>query len=304
MKVVALAGGTGSAKLLGGLVRLPIDLSVVANVGDNVWMYGVYVCPDIDIACYTLAGVADRVRGWGIAGDTFEALGQLSRMGVQTWFRLGDRDLATSLARTRALRLGKTLTEATEEIRCAMGVRSLVLPVSDDGVETRVVTPRGDMHLQEFWVREGGAPAVTRCWYRGAREAKVTEEVATAIAKADRVLICPANPVTSIGPMLAIPGFARLLSNSGARVVALSPMVGGSSYSGPAAKLMRATKSGHDSAAVARLYSRFLDCLMISEEDEGMCGKIESLGVECVTGDTRIRNENDELRLARKLLKA
>jgi len=117
-------------------------------------------------------------------------------------------------------------------------------------------------------------------------------------------LICPANPVTSIGPMLAIPGFARLLSNSGARVVALSPMVGGSPYSGPAAKLMRATKSGHDSAAVARLYSRFLDCLMISEEDEGMCSKIESLGVECVTGDTRIRNEDDELRLARKLLKA
>jgi len=304
LKVVALAGGTGSAKLLRGLARLPVELSVVANVGDNIWMYGVYVCPDIDIACYTLAGVADRARGWGIAGDTFETLGQLSRMGVQTWFRLGDRDLATSLARTTALRLGKTLTEATEEMRRAMGVRSPVLPVSDDGIETRVVTPQGDMHLQEFWVRDGGKPAVTRVWYRGAREAKVTEEAATAIAKADRVLICPANPITSIGPMLAIPGFARLLSNSEARIVALSPMVGDSPYSGPASKLMGATKHGHDSTAVARFYAGFLDCLVISEEDEGMCKRIESLGVECVTGETRIRNENDELRLARKLLKA
>jgi LPPG:FO 2-phospho-L-lactate transferase len=304
LKVVALAGGTGSAKLLRGLYKLPVDLTVVANVGDNVWMYGVYVCPDIDIACYTLAGIADGSRGWGIAGDTFEALDQLQRLGVRTWFRLGDRDLVTSLARTTRIRSGATLTEATEEIRKALGVRCRVLPLSDDPLETRVVTARGDLHLQEFWVREGGKPEVKRVWYKGARKAKVTKQAASAISEAERVIICPANPVTSIGPMLAIPGFSRLLSLCLARKVAISPMAGGFPFSGPAGKLMKATGSRQDSVGVAELYSKFLDSIMISREDASMRRDIESLGVGCITSDTLIRGARDEKRLARELLNA
>lgn len=304
MKVVALAGGTGSAKLLRGLYRLQHGLTVVANVGDNFWVYGVYVCPDIDIASYALAGISDKLKGWGLAGDTYEALSQLSRLGAETWFRLGDRDLAVSLARTTMIRDGATLTEATESTRKALGVRCPILPVTDEHVETRVVTAKGDLHLQEFWVREKGLPEVKRVRYRGSRRARVTRRVASAINEADRIVVCPANPVTSIGPMLALPGFTRLLAESDARVVALSPMIGSAPFSGPAGKMMKASGSRQDSLGVAQLYSRFLDSIMISEEDLGLRPKIESLGVGCVTSDTSISGSSDELRLAKELLEA
>lgn len=302
MKVAALAGGTGSAKLLRGLHRLPVDLKVVANVGDNIWIYGVYVCPDIDIASYTLAGVADLEKGWGITGDTFGAMAQLSRFGAETWFKLGDRDLGTCLARTEMMRAGATLTKATEKLRRALGVRCPVLPLSDDPVETRVITSKGDLHLQEFWVRDRGLPKVKEVKYRGARSARITKQVETAILGADRVVLCPANPITSIGPMLAVPGFVRLLSESNARVVALSPMIGSAPFSGPAGNLMRAEGRRHDSAGVAELYAKFLDCILISVDDSHLKGKIESLGVKCAASDTRIMSEGDELRLSKEML--
>jgi LPPG:FO 2-phospho-L-lactate transferase len=301
LKVVALAGGTGSAKLLRGLYELPIDLQVVANVGDNMWVYGVYVCPDVDIACYTLAGIADRVKGWGVAGDSFEALSQLSRLGAETWFRMGDRDLAVSLVRTQMLRAGASLTQATETLRKALGVKCPVIPATDDPVETRVITPEGDLHLQEFWVKKRGLPRVERVRYRGARRARVAPLAESAIRKADRVILCPANPVTSIGPMLALPGFAPMLK-SGGRVVALSPMAGKAPFSGPAGKLMNATGSKPDSAGVARLYSKFLDSILISDADVALRGEVESMGVECVTTDIRMSNRADELRLAKELI--
>jgi LPPG:FO 2-phospho-L-lactate transferase len=279
-----------------------VDLTVVANVGDNFWAYGVYVCPDIDTATYTLAGMADANKGWGIAGDTFEVLSRLSSLGAETWFRLGDRDLALCLLRTDLMRRGRTLTEATERIRTALQVHCPILPVSDDPVETRIVTPRGDIHLQEFWVRDGGHPQVHSVLYRGARRAHLSPGVATALTRADRVLICPANPVTSIGPMLAIPGLSGVLASSKARVVALSPMQGGAPFSGPAGKLMRAIGSRPNSAEVARLYAAFLDCIVISDGDSGMCRRIEKLGVRCSTADTRMKGPEDEIRLAKALL--
>jgi LPPG:FO 2-phospho-L-lactate transferase len=304
LKVVALAGGTGSAKLLRGLDKLRIDLTVVANVGDNVWMYGLYVCPDIDIACYTLAGVADRARGWGIQGDSHRSLEQLAKLGTPTWFKLGDMDMATCLFRTRLLREGATLTQATRSICSALGVSRNVIPVTDDPVETRIVTPQGDMHLQEFWVRDGGRPSVTRVWYRGARGAMVTEEVKAALEGADRVVLCPANPVTSIGPMLAVPGFRTGLAGCEAKVVALSPMVGTSPFSGPAGKLMKAVGIRADSLGVAKLYSGFLDSLIISDGDVSLKEDIASLGIDCSLADTRMTAASDELRLAKKVLKA
>ena len=304
MRIVALAGGTGSAKLLRGLGRTGVDLTVVANVGDNAWMYGVYVCPDIDVACYSLAGVSDAARGWGVAGDTFEVLESLTRLGVDTWFRLGDRDLATCLRRTSLLRSGATLTEATEAERRSLGVNYRVLPASDDPIETRVATPDGDLGLQEFWVREKGLPSVERVWFRGSRKARVTPEVRSAIGRADRIIVCPANPVSSIGPMLAVPGFAKLLADSDAPVVALSPMRGSSPFSGPAGKMLRAAGVKPDSAGVAALYARFLDGIIVAEEDSGLEGRIRSLGVRCTFSDTLMRSPADEIRLAWELMHA
>ena len=303
MKLVALAGGTGSAKLLRGLSRLPIDLTVLTNVGDNFWTYGVYVCPDVDISTYTLAGIS-ATRGWGIAGDTFETLRRLSRLGGETWFRLGDRDTAVCLARTEMLRRGKSLTEATQRIAKSLGVGPSILPVTDDHLETRIMTPAGELHLQEFWVREGGRPEVTGVRYGGARGSKPTRRVAAALTDADRVVVCPANPVTSIGPMLAVTGFRRLLRGTDARIVALSPMEGALPYSGPAGKLLTATGSLPNSYGVAKLYSDFVDCIVISETDSGLEGKIRALGMECLTTDTRMKGPKDELRLAKVMIEA
>lgn len=301
MKVVALAGGTGSAKLLRGLQRLPINLTVIANVGDNAWMYGVYVCPDIDISCYTLAGIADPSRGWGIAGDTFEALAAFSRYGLETWFKLGDRDLATCTARTALMRAGSSLTEATEVIRKGLGVKPPVLPSCDEHVQTAISTSKGELDLQYFWVREKGSPTVKGVRYVGAGNARPTKRVRDALRAADRVVICPANPVTSVGPMLAIPGFVRLLKLA-PRVVALSPMMGNAPFSGPAGKLMKAADLEPDSLGVARLYSRFLDSLVISSKDGALQERIRALGIDCTTSNTLIEGPDDELRLAKELL--
>ena len=303
MKVVALAGGTGSAKLLRGLARLPIDLTVLANVGDNFWTYGVYVCPDIDIATYTLAGISSP-RGWGIAGDSFEALRWLSRLGEETWFRLGDRDMAVCLARTEMMRRGKSLTEATRRIAESLGAGSTVLPITDDHLETRIMTLGGELHLQEVWVREHGRPRVVGVRYEGSRGAKPTDEAAAAVSAADRVVICPANPVTSIGPMLAVAGFRKLLRETSARVVALSPMEGAAPYSGPAGKLLRAIGSLPSSYGVAKLYSDFMDCIVISEADAALRDRIRALGEECLITGTQMKRPSDELRLARAMIEA
>lgn len=279
-----------------------MDLTAVVNVGDNAWMYGVYVCPDIDIATYTLAGVADPERGWGIESDTFRVLGGLSRLGEDTWFRLGDLDLATCLLRTEMLRNGATLTAATDRIRRALRVTSPILPATDGSVETWLSTSRGEMHLQEFWVRERGRPGVEAVAYRGASRSAPTARVKSAIRGADRIVICPANPVTSVGPMLALKGFVNLLAGSRARVVALSPMVGRAPVSGPAGKLLKSVGLRPDSVGVAELYSGFLDAILISDSDSGLRGKIEALGVSSAGTDTLMIDRDAESRLARELL--
>ena len=304
MRVVALAGGTGSAKLLRGLSALDVDLTVVANVGDNFWVHGLYVCPDLDIAMYTLAGLANRRQGWGIEGDTFRTLAQLGQIGERTWFALGDMDIATQIVRTRMLREGLTLTSVTERLRKAFRVVQVILPLTDDPVETCILTPAGYVHLQEFWVRDRGRPAVRGVAYRGSSQASFTEEVERAIKRADRVVICPANPVTSIGPMLAVPGFSRRLSRTKARVAALSPMVGRVPFSGPAAKLMKAVGMRSDSVGVAQMYSEFLDSLVIDRSDEGIAGQIEELGIKCVPSDTLMKDRSEEKRIAKEMLEA
>ena len=302
MKVVALAGGTGSAKLLRGLARLTRDLVVVANVGDNYWFHGLYVCPDVDIAVYTLAGISDERAGWGICGDTFNVLGQLAKLGGETWFKMGDADLATAIVRTAMLSSGKTLTEATSLIRKALGARVPVLPATDSPVETLMLTQAGSMHLQEFWVKNRGRPLVKGMRYSGADRASPTPQVKKALARADRVILCPANPITSIGPIIAIKGMKALLSGCDARVVALSPMVGNRPYSGPAGRLMKQVGVRPDSVGVASLYARFVDELVIDRKDEGLKEEVEGLGVSCRVADTLMNTRLQEKKLASVLL--
>lgn len=303
-KAVAIAGGTGSAKLLRGLSEIDCELAVVSNVGDNLWVYGVYVCPDIDIAMYALSGVSSKKRKWGIEADTFRFVAQQRRQGKESWFRLGDLDRENSEMRTKWLRQGLTLTDATARLCRRYHVRQPILPVSDDPLETRVVVKGGELHLQEFWVREGGKPAVKGVRYDGAPNSRPTQEASREILSADIVILCPANPVSSIGPVLAVPGVRRLLASTRARVVALSPMVGAGPFSGPAGKLMRALGVQANSIGVAEMYADFVDEIVIDSSDATMAARIEKLGVRCRLSDTRMSLKGDSRRLARELLEA
>ncbi|HXW38031.1 MAG TPA: 2-phospho-L-lactate transferase [Nitrososphaerales archaeon] len=304
METVALAGGTGSSKLLRRLVEVDPDLRVIANVGDNFWFHGLYVCPDVDIAMYSLAGIADRRRGWGIEGDTFNLLRALGRLGEETWFRLGDRDAATCAVRTELMRRGDSLTRATKKLCADLGLETAILPATNEHMETRIITDEGEVHLQEFWVKGKGRARVRGVKYSGASIAKPTREVETALRGSGRIVFCPANPVTSMGPILAVEGVRSLLSASRRRVVALSPMIGRSAFSGPAAKLMRAIGASPDSIGVSALYSGLVDVLVISERDQGMKRGIEANGMECVVADTLMEGKEDEKRLARLVLAA
>jgi len=300
-RVVVLSGGTGSAKFLRGLQKLS-GFTVIANVGDNAWFHGLYVCPDIDTVTYTLAGIADSRRGWGIQGDEFKTLAQLKRLGAEgTWFNIGDQDMATDLLRTALMREGKTLTEATSAIARGLGVRWwTVLPATDQHVETRIITAeKGEMHLQEFWVKERGRPTPMGVRYSGARRARVTEEVAKSLSHAERVIIAPANPITSVMPILSISGFREALRGSRARKVAVSPMLGESSFSGPAARLMVARGLKPTSEGVARLYRGVID-----ESDREQASAIEKAGVSCHLTSTLMRSREDEVRLAKVAMEA
>ena len=305
-RVVALSGGTGSAKFLRGLQAVG-RFTVVANVGDNAWFHGLYVCPDVDTVTYTLAGIADTRRGWGIEGDEFRTLDQLKRLGAQdTWFNIGDIDMATHVVRTAMMKKGSTLTQVTSVVARALGVRGIrILPATDDHVETRILTrEKGDLHLQEFWVREKGLLTPLEIRYLGAGAARPTAEVLRSIESADRIIVCPANPVTSVMPMLAIGGLAEALRRSKARKVAVSPMIGEGAFSGPAARLMAARRLAPSSEGVARLYREFVDALIADESDRPRESAIEKEGVSCRFAPTLMRSLEDEVRLAKVAMEA
>ena len=304
MKVVALAGGTGSAKLLRGLKAELGEFTVVSNVGDNFWNHGLYVCPDIDIAIYTLAGLSDVERGWGISGDSFNVLSQLGRLGEETWFNLGDKDLATHIFRTEQLGKGNRLGEITAMLCERLKVTQRVLPCTDDRLETFIATNIGTMHLQEFWVKHHGDPQVMGVEYRGSDGAKAEEKVLVALESADRIIFCPANPVTSMMPILAVEGVQKAIARSKARRVAVSPMIGGAPVSGPAAKMMQAIGARPDSTSVARLYRGLIDSMVIDRADEAETSALQGEGVQAVKGSILMKDREDESRLAKLVLEA
>lgn len=306
MHITALAGGTGAAKLLRGLARLidPRDLTVVVNTGDDAEIWGLHVSPDLDTVCYTLSGVIDEQKGWGLTGETFNTLDQIARFGEPAWFNLGDRDLATHLHRTRLLREGRTLSQVTQAVASALGVSARILPMSDQPVRTRILGPDGWLAFQEYFVREKAQVDVRAVSYAGAARAHPAPGVVDALLTADAVLVCPSNPITSVGPILAVPGLVEALRATEATVVAVSPIVGGDAVSGPAGRLMASAGLPVSAAGVARAYADWLDVLVFDERDRAMAPEIERTGVRPVAAPTIMSGREAEVALARRVLDA
>ena len=304
MRLTAIAGGTGAAKLLRGLAAArPRDaLTVIGNTGDDAEIWGLHVSPDLDTVMYALAGRLDTARGWGLTGETFRCLEAMGDLGAQTWFNLGDRDLATHLHRTRALREGLPLSAVMAELCGRLGVAARVLPMSDEPVRTRVRTPDGWLSFQEYFVREKAQVQVLEVEYAGASQARPAPGVLEAICEAEVVVVCPSNPVTSVGPVLAVPGIADALTGARARVVAVSPIVGGAAVSGPAGALMRARGLSVSAVGVAAAYAPWLGTLVIDRSDTGRVAELARLGVEAVLADIVMTDRDREIALARVVL--
>ena len=305
MKVTALAGGVGGAKLAIGLARAvpPSDLTVIVNTGDDAVIYGVHVSPDVDIVTYWLAGVADTDRGWGLRDDTFQLVDWLrTKLDQEAWFRLGDRDYATCLVRTTRLQSGAALSAATDEIRRLLRVQVTILPMSDDAVPTSFVTEDGrQLDFQEYFVKERHEPEIAEVIFNGIDEAKPAPGVLDAIAGADTVVVCPSNPVVSIGPILGLPGMRDAL-RSHPNVVAVSPIVRGAALKGPADRLLKTVGTDVSAAGVARLYADFVNTFVFDRVDEHHQEEVEMTGVRAVPLDTIMDSAAASEQLARGIL--
>jgi LPPG:FO 2-phospho-L-lactate transferase len=305
MEIVALAGGVGAARLLRGLVRVVPETSVTAlvNTGDDHEFYGVHVSPDLDIVTYTLAGRVDPERGYGLAGDSFAVLEALGALGHPTWFRLGDRDLATCLHRTLRLRAGVGLAAVTDEIRLAYGVGVRVVPMSEDPCPTFVRLEGGkQVHFEEYLVRDGAPDDVAGVDLSAASLSRPAPGVLDAIAAAGVILLCPSNPVVSIGPILAVPGVAQAIRASGAPVVGISPIIGGAPVKGPADRLLRGIGAEVSARGVARLYRGLCHGFLIDQRDAAQARDVEALGLACRATDTLMRTPEIAAALAASAL--
>jgi len=303
--VVVLAGGVGAARFLRGLVRaVPAEAVVaVVNTGDDRVFYGLCVSPDLDIVTYTLAGRVDAERGWGLAGDSFAAVDALGAFGHETWFRLGDRDLATCLHRTIRLREGAGLAGATDEIRRALGVATRILPMSEDPCPTVVELSGGRrLHFEEYLVRDGAPSDVEAVDLAAARRARPAPGVCEALRGARTIVVCPSNPVVSIAPILAVPGVREAIAASGAPVVAISPIVGGAPIKGPADHLLRAIGAEVSARGVARLYRDLARGFVFDARDADCVGDVEALGLRALAVDTIMRDAAASESLARATL--
>ena len=309
--LAALAGGVGAARFLRGLVQVvpPDDITVIVNTGDDDWFHGLLVCPDLDTVTYTLAGVENPDTGWGLAGETFVAIDALERYALPTWFRLGDRDLATHLYRSDRLRAGASLSTIAAEIAAAWDVRSRLLPMSDDPVSTRIDVRAGggsvsELHMQEWFVRERAEPPVVAVRFDGVERSAAAPGVLEALEQADTIVVCPSNPVISIGPILAVPGVRDALRRRRDRVVGVSPIIAGAPVKGPADRLMGPLGMEVSCVGVARAYRDFCSALVIDGGDSARASEVEALGVHAVVTDTLMRDARVAAALARNTLDA
>jgi LPPG:FO 2-phospho-L-lactate transferase len=304
--ITVLTGGTGGAKFVEGLshVLSPEELTVIVNTADDLEWWGLYVSPDLDSITYALAGLLSRERGWGVQGDTFHCLQTMGQFNQPTWFNIGDRDLALHLVRSRMISHGKTLSEATAEIGASLGVKARVLPMSNSRVETRVMTSIGELTFQEYFVKRWFQDPVTAVRFAGVSDAEAAPGVISSILSADFVVIAPSNPITSIGPILAVPGIMAALQQTRAAIAAVSPIVGGAAVSGPAGILMQAQGLPCSVIGVAQAYSDFLDWMIIDNTDEHHQADLRSAGMKVHSANTIMRTASDRVTLAVDVLKA
>jgi LPPG:FO 2-phospho-L-lactate transferase len=302
-RIVALSGGVGGAKLALGLSRVavPGDIMVVANTGDDFEHLGLRVSPDVDTLMYTLADLADQEHGWGRRGETWTFLAALEALGGETWFRLGDGDLATHVERTKLLKSGRTLSQVTAEFCGRLGVATRIRPMSDDKVATRVRTVEGWLDFQDYFVRRRCEPVVLELAYDGASQAHPLPEILLALADPElrAVVICPSNPLISIEPILAVPGIREALAECCAPIVAVSPIIAGDAVKGPTAKIMRELGLEPSAASVARRYGDLLDGYIVDRQDAELC---HDIGIPVIAAQTLMLTLADRVELARTVL--
>jgi LPPG:FO 2-phospho-L-lactate transferase len=305
-RVVEIAGGVGGAKLADGLQAVVgADLTVIVNSGDDLERHGLVIWPDHDTVAYTLAGLDDEERGWGLAGETWTVIDTLAARGEDAWFRLGDRDIATHLVRTERLRCGERPTEVAQALRASLGVAATVLPMADDAVRTEVRTPDGWLEFQEYFVHRGQRPDVLEVRFRGIEAACITPEAKAAIDAAEVIVVAPSNPIVSTGPILALPGVREALGAAAARgtpIVAVSGIVGGRALRGPADRMLATL--GHEPTAlgVARIYRGVAGRFVLDRMDEELQADIEALGLRTLVTDTVMADDAGRARLARAVL--
>lgn len=302
--ITALAGGVGAARFLTGLLKIvkAEDLRVIVNTGDDIELFGLHISPDIDIVAYTLAGIVEEDKGWGIKGDTFRCLETLRKYGSDTWFALGDRDLATHIYRTQRLRQGLTLTQVTDEVCQVLGLKTKILPMTNEKFETHIKINGGAIHFEEYFVKRQAMDEVLGVEFAGAATAKPSLGVLDAISDAEVVVVCPSNPIVSIGTILSVDGVRDALIQTKAKVVAVSPIVGGAPIKGPADKLLRGLGFEVSAFGVAKLYSDFLDVMVIDAKDAEEKQRIEQLGVKVKVTNTVMKSFEDKVALAKAVL--
>jgi len=304
--ITALGGGVGAAKFLKGLSQIlkREPLTVIVNTGDDIQISGLKISPDVDTIIYWLSGVVDRGKGWGISGDSFHYLGALRRFGVKTWFNIGDRDLATHIYRTHLRNSGISPSEITSRIAKAFGINDIkILPMTDDDVETWIITDEGEMHFQEYLIKKRMNPRVKEISIRGIERAKPAPGVIQAIEEASGVIICPSNPIISIGPILEVQGIRKALQRTRTKVVAISPLVEGAPLKGPADRLMRGLGLEVSSTQVAKLYCDVLDAIVIDERDALEVDSIMSIGIKPIVVDTIMSDDEKARSLGETVLR-
>jgi LPPG:FO 2-phospho-L-lactate transferase len=304
--ITVIAGGVGAARFLQGLlgVKRPSDVTVVSNVGDDAEFFGLHVSPDIDAVLYHLAGMANEEQGFGLTGDTYNVLEALPKYGYDTWFKLGDRDLATCIARTHLLRRGKTLAEATAALADSLVVPARIIPATNDRLRTKIRTDDEVLDFQEYFVRERTEGHAREIVFEGAESAEPAPGVIKAVREAAGVIVTPSNPLVSVAPALAVPGVREALRETEAKVAAVSPIVGGQAIKGPAARMLRDQGLEASPVSVARLYKDFLDVLVIDAVDESLAAEVEETGVKAVVTDTIMASMQKKEALARTVLSA
>ena len=298
-KIIALAGGVGGAKLALGLARtLPADeLTVAVNTADDFEHWGLYICPDLDTVTYTLAGLANPETGWGLKDETWNVLNAMAKVGGETWFRLGDKDLAKHLERTRRLKAGESLSSIMADLSKRLGTNTSIVPMSDQPVRTLVTTPDGELAFQDWFVRLRCEPVVKSVRFAGVERARPHPALAD-LGSARGVVVCPSNPFVSVAPILALPGVRDAIKQARCPRIAVTPIVGGQAIKGPAAKML--AELGHDVSAlgVARFYEGLIDGFVLDAQDAGLAPQIEALGMRVRVADTMMRDDNDKKRLA------